>query len=321
MDELLARLNQIFSSLVGSRLTFVPLAQLDIELWGVDELAAIAGNATGAPAYVKDQEQRRIGFPVRDRQNGLAGLAIVSDWRLADSKRVFELADFASSLIAHRLSGHDETAERLKRAEEHFALQSAEIRTTAKNVIPLRRTRLPQAEHLWPVPPPPKINAPSLMIQVKPGFPILRFVTEVHDRTERWAFVSLTDLPSDTWESRETFKSLGAITIFVENLKALDLERQKLIASYLRSVPKDDAPLLLVAIEEEPDRLEERGLLDPELRATLVYARMPWNPQDNDTTTVRKSMRLLVDGRPPTADTRFVPFRREMIDDEKPTVH
>ncbi|MCM2280241.1 MAG: hypothetical protein NDI61_00185 [Bdellovibrionaceae bacterium] len=316
MDALLVRLNQIFSSLVGSRLTYVPLAQIDVETWGADELAAIAGRASGAPPYLTDQQGRSIGFPVRDPQNALAGLAIVSEWRLADSRRVFDLADFAAALIERRLSGTNDQGEVLRRTEEHLQMQ-----TMPKNVIPLRRNRLPQSEHLWPVPPPPKINAPSLMIQVKPGFPVQQFASEVHSRTERWAFVAWTDLPHDSLDSRETWKQLGAITLFIEDLTQLSLERQAQLAAFVRSLPSEETPLILAAIHEDPDVLEERGDLDAGLRAALTYARMPWNPQDNDSLTIRKSMRLLIDGRAPEQETRFVPFHKSLIDDDQPTMH
>lgn len=316
MDELLVRLNQIFSSLVGSRLAFVPITQIDVETWGVDELAAMAGSTAGAPAYVKDQEGRSIGFPVRDAQNALAGLAVVSNWRPADSRRVFDLAELAASLIARRLTGQTDRVETLRHAEEHFQLQ-----TNPKNVIPLRRTRLPQTEHLWPVPPPPKFNATSLLIQVKRGFPVHQFASEVHSRTERWAFLSVSDLPEDAFESRETLKQLGAITLFIENLAMLPLEHQAKLAEYLRTVPTEDTPMILAAIQDDPDELEARNKLDPALRSALAYARMPWNPQDTDAATIRKSLRLMIDGRAPEAETHFVPFHQSLLEDEQPTVH
>ncbi len=315
MDELLSRLNQIFSGLVGSRLAFVPLAQLDVEAWGADELAAIAGNAAGAPPYVKDQGGRSIGFPVRDAQNGLAGLAIVSEWRPADSRRVFDLADLAATLIARRLTDQGERVEILRRTEEHCELQ-----LKPRNVIPMRR-RPSEADHLQPIQPPPVINATSLLIQVKEGFPARRFASEIHSRSGRWAFLTSDDMPDDAFESRETLKQLGGITLFIENLAELPLERQARLAEYLRAVPTDETPLILAAIKEDPDLLVGRGSLDPGLRAALAYARMPWNPQDGDAATIRKSMHLLVDGRAPEAETRFVPFHRDFLDDESPTMH
>jgi hypothetical protein len=87
-------------------------------------------------------------------------------------------------------------------------------------------------------------------------------------------------------------------------------------------MPTDESPLIVAGADEEPELLEERGLLHETLRCLLAHARIPWNPQDNDNATVKKTIRLLIEGGAQApAETRFVPFHALYLDEETPTVH
>ncbi len=324
MNDLVARLDGIFLGLLGCRLQFVPAGEIAEQDWHDTDLArvkhgssAFAGATSGsAEQFIQDKTSNRIAFPIR--QFGVfAGLAVVNDWKTAEQARLIQLAEFMMALMGHELERDGDRQQTLRQTEVQLELQRED-----SNVIRLRpfaRNQVVRLDTAFYTPAPAQV--PSLLIQHSAGFPLQRVAFETHSRTARWAFVSSRDLPADIFDSVETFKSIGAVTLFIEDLTSLSPERQQNLRNYLTTFEANEIPLVIAGISENPEHLVAAGVLDDGLCRRLVYCHLPWNPQDRISITVRKCVHLLVDGKkwPPT--NHFVPFHSSYHDTDKPPVH
>ncbi len=324
MNDLVARLDGIFLGLLGCRLQFVPVDQITEQEWNDEDLARLKQDAEGAGSagasttkqFIHDKSQNRIAFPVR--QSGtFAGLAVVNDWKTAEKPRLLELAEFMTALMSHELERDGDRQQTLRRTEVEMELQREN--TNVIRLRPFARNQVVRLDTAFYSPTPAQV--PSLLLQHADGFPLQRVAFETHSRTARWAFISLTDLPIDIFDSVENFKSIGAVTLFIEDLTTLSLERQQNLRDYMATIESNEIPLIIAGVSENPEHLIAAGVLDDGLCRRLVYNHLPWNPQDKISITVRKCVHLLVDGKkwPPT--THFVPYHSNYHDPEKPPVH
>lgn len=320
MSELVARLDGIFKGLFGVQLEYIAADQIQSADWDLAGLSAYLRNEIATPPFIRDITAKRIGLPIRCHGN-FAGLAILVGGDTIDIQRVLELADLATAMLERELeTNSNSTVESLRQTEEHMELQRGH-----ENVIPLRPARkqvttirddfeiLQESDEVYPL--------RSMLISSSSGFPFQRVAFAIHAQAARWAFVSINDLPADAFDSIEAFQKLGAITVFIEDLACISPERQQKLVEFLHQEPSVESPLVIAAVTEEPDQLVAAGLLADGLRAKLVLLRLPWNPQDTDSATVRKTLRIVNEGRTLHAETRFVPFHADFLDPDQPTVH
>lgn len=68
---------------------------------------------------------------------------------------------------------------------------------------------------------------------------------EIHSRSGRLAFLPATDLSPSAFESAETFKNLGPLTIFVQEVSKLTFEQQNALVAYYALARDKDCPQII----------------------------------------------------------------------------
>jgi hypothetical protein len=272
----------------------------------------------GHSLFVRDVNGKRMGFAVHN-EGAFAGLAVVSGINgtvNVESERLIDLAGFAVAMLEEQVSGDKKQKPAiLQRAEENLILQD-----NKKNVVPLRPARL--MDDPWTVLPTPKATVVSTLVIAKPGFPFQRLGIDVHVRSGRVAFLPIKDLPAESLSSVISIRELGSITIFVEEISNLSVEQQAQLAEFLRLQPDEDQPVVLACTTSTLEDLLIDGKLDKNLAQQLMQVRIPWNPQDTDAVTVKKAVRIVIDGADSVApETRYVPFHAKFLDEDQPTFH
>ena len=311
MESLIQRLEKIFLGQFGCRLTFLADNDIQVSDWDKNGLLDLRN---GHSLFVRDVNGKRMGFAVHTKGE-FAGLAIVSDIKGEESERLMDLAGFAVAMLEEEVTNKNNKPEILQRAEENMILQDSK-----KNVVPFRPLR--PMEDPFSVLPTPKSTVMSTLVVAKEGFPFQRLGIDVHVRSGRVAFLPVKDLVAGSLDSVEAIKDLGSITIFVENIASLPMQQQAQLASFLGSQPDEDLPIILACTTETIEDLLVDGKLDKELAKQLMTVRIPWNPQDTDSATVKKAVRIVIDGADSVKpDTRFVPFHAKFLDEDQPTFH
>jgi hypothetical protein len=160
-----------------------------------------------------------------------------------------------------------------------------------------------------------------LLIESESNTSIARMAFELHERSERWAFLSLHDLASDTLDTRENLKGLGAITLFIQDLSALTAAQQIRLAEYLSAQPTSEMPQIIAGITSN----EKRENILPALLSHFTVARWPLS------TATESSARMADDfaklNSTPVNDPtqanrgRLIPFDLRMLDPDQAPVH
>lgn len=315
MEELVVRLNKIFFGQFGCQFSFEADSELVAQEWGAEALMN-ARTGTNQPSEPLISEDGRIGFVIRT-MGRFAGLAIISKFEGKKSRKFLDMAEFAVALIEDQLATREKPLI-LRRAEENQILQGEQ-----KNVIPLRPANIVSLTQFYPELPEQKSGLTSTLILAKDGFPFQRLGLDVHVRTGRVAFLSIDDLPSDTLSSHDAIRDLGEVTIFIEDITKITLAQQEFLAAYLRTTPGEDTPVFLICAKSSIEDLISNGQMLAELSRLVVAVRIPWNPQDMDSAAVKKAVRIVLDQAEPApkADTHFVPFHVQYLDEDQPTFH
>lgn len=90
----------------------------------------------------------------------------------------------------------------------------------------------------------------------------------LHEMTGRWAFAPFEDLSANIHSVLDLVK-LGAMTLFVSDVNALDPKTQDMLVDYL-SVPRSaESPLILIAGSADPEELTRQGRLSPAIMAEI----------------------------------------------------
>jgi hypothetical protein len=313
MEKLIQRLEKIFLGQFGCRLTFLADNDLVLADWdrqGLNDLRR------GHTLFVRDTSGKRIGFAVH-KKTGFAGLAVVSEIKGDENERLIDLAGFAVALLEDEVMNDTQNKPTiLKRAEENLIVQE-----NKKNIVPLRPTRS-LIDDPFTVVPEIKSTITSTLIMSKDGFPFQRLAVDVHVRSGRVALLSPKDLAADALSSVQAIRELGSITLFIEDITKVSVEQQALLAEYLQGEVSEDTPVLLVCATGIIEDMIIDGKLNKDLSTNMMCVRIPWNPQDTDSMTVKKAVRIVIDGAESVKpETRYVPFHPKFLDEDQPTFH
>ncbi|MCB0406742.1 MAG: hypothetical protein KDD34_00985 [Bdellovibrionales bacterium] len=101
---------------------------------------------------------------------------------------------------------------------------------------------------------------------------------DIHEDSQRYAFLPLKDLSSDTFNSIESFCELGSITVYVPNIAELQAPLQKFFADYLSIVSLTDlSPCIIFGATK--DLCELQTQIEPQLFSHFTSPRLdPLNP-------------------------------------------
>ncbi|MES2962384.1 MAG: hypothetical protein V4760_00745 [Bdellovibrionota bacterium] len=287
MNETIVRMNRIFENVLGCTLEFQAAEELSLGLWSSGDLADCRSNRPGLPQYVESLQADSFGFPV-NHENQFAGFVVVHGMKEARPKKLIIMAELVSMVLEYGLKQEDRR-ERLRLIEERLFLMDESTKSNS-NIIPLRPARfekvleVTEMDFETEVPASPLITMP-LLLQVDPTFPLHRVALEIHNMSRRWAFLSLTDLPSDILSSKENLQQLGGITLFIPDLAKLSTEQQIRLAEYLAMKPTDDAPQVVAGVVEQVEQLELSGRLMAHLTEHFMISKLEFTSKSSQQVT------------------------------------
>jgi hypothetical protein len=116
---------------------------------------------------------------------------------------------------------------------------------------------------------------------------VFKVAHQIHEIDKRWAFLPFENVKNE-FKSLETLRNLGNITVFVEDVLALSLEEQKLVADYksMSSTENSNEPLIIVGSQLDLKELASHPSISSEMllvmneqtfevnRAPLTYAKL-----------------------------------------------
>ena len=277
-NHVISKLNRILDGLMGVKLSlqFQAVDELSNDQWKDGDLQLLQERPDHSPQYIEDGTGRTYGFPV-NLQGKFAGLAVIQGWNGASPRQLVLLAELITSLLERGLRD-EEKRERLRVIEERLILMS----NSSSNVIPLRPARfgkvLQLTDNELPQAPRKELRTPlttmPILIETAKNFPLHRIAVEIHQLSNRWALVNLSDLPSEILESRESLKELGGISLFIKDLSALTIAQQLKLTEYLATKPSSDMPHVIAGMTVL-DEGEERVIL-PQLLDQFCLSQLQW---------------------------------------------
>lgn len=85
---------------------------------------------------------------------------------------------------------------------------------------------------------------------------INKVAIEIHEIADRWAFLRFNEIMAGIHDVGD-LKSLGPVTLFIEDLTGLPLNMLALISNYSLDSSPDDHPLILIATRETKEKVSE----------------------------------------------------------------
>jgi hypothetical protein len=118
-----------------------------------------------------------------------------------------------------------------------------------------------------------------LFLEGQKPFLFEKVALEIHDLSQRWASLRYSDIRSQV-SSVKDLHELGTVTVVIEDLTALNLEEQNLIADFIEDANITEDPLLLITSNVSANSLGSNPLIHPRLlpiikRAVLEVERLP----------------------------------------------
>jgi hypothetical protein len=334
--DLLPKMNRILDGLMGCRLEFQPVDELDSDQWKSGDLKILRESRCGQPdwpRFLEGDSGRAFGFPINLKGN-FAGLAVVKGWKGDRAQQLLLLAELLT-LVLEQAAQQEDRRDRLRLIEERLLLIEEH-----SNVIPLRPARFGRVlqltqdqvtRHQEMEIQEPKRQSPltsmPILIETKAGFPLHRLAVEIHQMSDRWALVGLEDLPPEVLDSRERLKELGSITLFIRDLAQLTPEQQIKLAEYLSTKPADDMPHVIAGLStQEAEDENQPPRVMPHLMSLFCVSNLQWTEKTPEQVTsefVSASLQHLLDRtrESVTHGEHFIPFHIQHLDSENPTVH
>jgi hypothetical protein len=331
MHEITNRLNRIFENVLGCRLEFQPVDNLSTTDWDLGDLAELKSDSKLSPKYIVCESTDSFGFPVR-REETLIGLAVVHGFKDSRPQRLLILAELMAMVLDYGIRTGDRN-EKLRIIEERIAMLDE-----TSNVIPLRPARYERVLQLTETVvqqnesiKSPLLTSPLLLVSTA-GFPLNRIAVEIHQLSNRWAFVSAEDLPADIFNSREALEQLGGLTLFIRDISTLTTNQQLKLSEYLARSASDETPHVIAGANESIDDLVHQGKVLPYLSRlfTVTALNTSSNKSAAQITTelVNASIQHIVsNAREDVMDSHqigdnFIPFNAQYFHpDDTSTVH
>jgi hypothetical protein len=337
MTEIITRLNHIFKGILDCGFEFQPLKELSPELWSADDLklltAADANSSADQPRYVESFRSGCFGFPV-NAAGGCEGLAVVKGWKEGDQSRLLLLAELFTFVFESSMK-MTEQKHTLRDVEEKLRMIDATAHSN--NVIPLRPKQYGEAlqfvesSRTPPRNPSPLLTKP-LLIEASASFPLQRLALEIHQTSNRWAFVSTDDLPAEIFHSKESLQQLGAVTLFIPNISLLTTNSQLKLAEYLALGPTDEMPQVIAGTTDSAAELGRTQRVLPHLLELFFVSQLGWvehdaakSQTDREITAdlINASLRYLVNEirQAHKIKSHIIPFHFQYFDPDQPTMH
>jgi len=237
------------------------------------------------------------------------------------------LAELMTMMLESGLRQEDRK-DKLRMIEERIAMLDE-----TSNVIPLRPARYGRVLEVNDIdfeeetPKSPVTTAP-LLLEATAAFPLQRIAIEIHQMSDRWAMVGAEDLPQEVFNSRESLKELGNITVFIRDLTRLTINQQLKLAEYLGTKPGADMPHVIAGINSDAEELIAAGALLPHLAQLFTLIKLQWSEKPSEmitreliNATIQHILASVRENSHAVGDDHFIPFHIQYFKNDEKQMH
>ncbi len=214
-----------------------------------------------------------VFFPIFDGKN-LTGAGRISSREQLNHKQMMQLYQVIKLVIEGLLS-NTRRIEQLHIIEDNLnqlldkaanAFQSSKI----NNIIPIQKYRT----NPYPLRSAysERMNALnfSFLVESQNAEDIYKMAIEIHHFSRRFAFLKYSDISKDTFDNIESIKSMGNVTIFIDDICKLRFSEQEKILNYFHSSRDRECPKIVAGTGITLTDLKRSALLIPELLNFLM---------------------------------------------------
>ena len=122
---------------------------------------------------------------------------------------------------------------------------------------------------------------------------IPRFAYEIHDVSQRWAYLKYSDIQNQV-ASVDDLLALGNMTLLIEDVLQLSPAHREIISSYIDRQTTAERPLLIIGTASHIESLEEQGLLEPAFAQVLADHRLEAERLPRDSKLLQETLEIML---------------------------
>ncbi len=123
---------------------------------------------------------------------------------------------------------------------------------------------------------------------------LFRLASNIHELSGRWAFLNIKDIKSGI-TSADELRSLGTITLVIDDLTQLGAEFQEMLADVLAASKPDEEPLFVIGTTTSLQTLLDERLLSPRLSQILEIYVMDADRLPKDPRLLQESLEIMME--------------------------
>lgn len=137
-------------------------------------------------------------------------------------------------------------------------------------------------------------SANVIFFQAQDPHLIPRLANEVHEISQRWAFLKFKDIQAQV-QFPEDIKSLGSLTLVIDDVLELSPQQQETIYQYLISAQATMEPLLIIGSASKIESLEDQNLIHPGLAQVLKLQRLEVDRLPRDSKLLHDALEIMLE--------------------------
>lgn len=122
---------------------------------------------------------------------------------------------------------------------------------------------------------------------------IPRFAYEIHEVSQRWAFLKYNDIQNQV-SSIDDLLALGNLTLLIEDVLQISPEHREIIAKYINHESKSERPLLIIGSASQIESLAEQGILESSFAQILVDHRLEAERLPRDSKLLQETLEIML---------------------------
>jgi hypothetical protein len=123
---------------------------------------------------------------------------------------------------------------------------------------------------------------------------IPRMSLSIHEISERWAFLNYSDI-QDHLQTVQDLKSLGTLTLVIDDVLRLSPARQQVLFDYLNVSTPAEEPLVVVGCTSSIEQLERQQIIHPGLARILKAHRLEVERLPRDPKLLQESLEIMLE--------------------------
>lgn len=123
---------------------------------------------------------------------------------------------------------------------------------------------------------------------------LFRLASNIHELSGRWAFLNIKDIKSGI-TSADELRSLGTITLVIDDLTQLGADFQEMLADVLTNAQPDEEPLFVIGTTTPLQTLLDERLLSPRLSLILKIYVMDADRLPKDPRLLQESLEIMME--------------------------